>query len=192
MGAPNVLQVARRYGPFVDYQQIPVPSKRQFPKSLLDYLRALTVIQQHTPTPLVMPDLTAVSVGDVEAAAQAALLVSGQAVLDEWDQLETVRDGASDDPVTGPAAEIDFGAEYQLLTFEKLVVEVGEQGLTLGTVSSLLLSVKYGLEGARLIARPYRNKTVQKNFSPLAPEAAGAPERRVLGRIIGRIDDGGA
>lgn len=137
--------------------------------------------------PIVIPDLTTVTLSEVKAVTLAAALVSGQAVLDTWDSMEVVRDGslAKGD---GGAPEIDFASEYQLLTTDNFVVDVGGQSLTLGTVSALLLSVRHEIEGDRLIARPLRNNTVQKNFTPL-PDAAGPLQRRVLGRIVGRVED---
>jgi hypothetical protein len=187
LGAPNVVvQAAQKYGPYADYHDIPEPSKHQFPESLMQFLRALANIQSQSPTPIVIPDLTTVTVGELRAVTQAAALVSGQTVLDTWDSFEVVRDGSRAE--ASDAQEVDFASEYQLLTTDKLVVDVGGQSLTLGTLSWLLLSVRQEVEGDRLIARPFRNDTVQKNFSPL-PDAAGPLERRVLGRIIGRIED---
>ena len=88
----------------------------------------------------------------------------------------------------GPETEIDFASEYQLLVYERLVVKVGDQELTLGTVAKSLLSARYSLDDDQLVARPFRNDTMHKYFSP-DPEAAGPYERRVLGKPIGLVDD---
>ena len=87
LGAPNVLQAAGKYGPFADYHDIP-EREPQLPESLVVFLRALAAIQSHTPTPILIPDLTTVTVGEVRAVTQAAALVSGQAVIDTWDRHE--------------------------------------------------------------------------------------------------------
>jgi hypothetical protein len=185
LAAPNVVQAAQKYGPFKDYHDIP-EREPQFPDSLMGFLRALATIQAHTPTPIVIPDLTTVTVGQVRAVTQAAALVSGQTVVDTWDRVRTVQDGSLTE--AGPEQEINLANHYQLLIMKKLVVNVGEQTLTIGTVASLLLSARYAVEGNQLVARPFRNNTVQKTFSPLA-DVAGPFDRRVLAKEIGRIDE---
>lgn len=94
LGAPNVVQAAQKYGPFADYHDVPEPSKHQFPESLMQFLRALARIQTQSPTPIVIPDLTTVTVKELRAVTQAAALVSGQAVLDTWDRMEVEGDGS--------------------------------------------------------------------------------------------------
>jgi len=69
----------------------------------------------------------------------------------------------------------------------KLIVDVGDQKLVLGTVAQYALSARYEVEDDGLIARPYRNDTLQKTFSPL-PDAAGELEGRVLGRPVESVD----
>jgi hypothetical protein len=184
--APNVLQIAQKYGQFTDYAEIPAVEPLIFPEPVLDYLRALTVIQPFTATPILVPDLTKLTVRDLRTVGEAATLVGGQAVLSSWDTLTMAPDAALEED--GPESNIDFTSEYQILIVEKLIVTVGQQELTLGSVSKLALSARYGVDGNTVVARPYRNDSVQKNFSPL-PDAAGPLDRRVLGRIVGPIDD---
>lgn len=188
LGAPNVIQVAKKYGQFADYHDIP-ESSPPFPESLMQFLRALAALQDQTDTPIVIPDLTTVTEGQVKAVTEAAALVSGQAVIDTWDRIKMapVADTPPGSELAGAHENIDFANHYQLLVAEKLVVNVGDQTLTLGTVSSLLLSARYAVEGDQVVARPFRNDTMQRNFSPL-DDAAGDLERRVLGRVIGPID----
>lgn len=188
LGTPNVLQVGRRVGRFVDHLSIPEPSTHEFPESVMQFLRALAVLQEHTSTPILMPDLTTVTVEQVRAVAEAAALASGQVVIDEWQRMRLVQDGTID-AIAGPQQEVDLSSEYQLLTVGELVVDVGDQRLVLGSVSSLLLSARYVREEDGLVALPYRNKTMQKNFSPLLPDAAGAP-RSILGRVVGSVEEG--
>ncbi|CDM77204.1 hypothetical protein MSS4_01984 [Mycobacterium marinum] len=183
--APNTLQVAQRLGPFVDYRDIPDEKHRKFPDDVMDYLRALVIIQQHTATPIRIPDLTTLTLGEIDAVFEASALVSGQAVITTWDRVGTTVVGPSDE--AGPEHEIQFTSEYQLLVMRKLIVDVGDQKLLLGTVAQYALSARYEVEGDGLVARPYRNDTLQKSFSPL-PDAAGALEGHVLGRAVGPLD----
>ncbi|MBS1691212.1 MAG: hypothetical protein JST91_03205 [Actinobacteria bacterium] len=184
--APNTLQVAQRLGPFVDYRDIPDEKQPRFPDEVMDYLRALVIIQQHTATPIRIPDLTTLTRRDIDAVFEASALVNGQAVITTWDRLGTIPTGPGDE--AGPEHEIQFTSEYQLLLMRKLIVDVGDQKLLLGTVAQYALSARYEVEGSVLVARPYRNDTLQKTFSPL-PDAAGAMEGHVLGRIVGALDE---
>ena len=184
LAAPNTLQVAERLGPFVDYRDIPDEKQPRFPNEVIDYLRALVIIQEHTATPIRIPDLTTLTRRNIDAVFEASALVNGQAVITTWDRIGTTPAGPSDE--AGPEHEIQFTDEYQLLVMRKLIVDVGDQQLTLGTVAEYALSARYEVEDGGLVARPYRNDTLQKTFSPL-PDAAGALENRVLGRSIGAL-----
>jgi hypothetical protein len=185
MCAPNVVEVAQRYGPFGKYRDIPEPLPI-FPESVMDFLRALAAIQAATATPILIPDLTTITVGAAHAVAEASALVSGQKVVATWDSMAMAGDASLEE--AGPEQDIDFASEYQLLVTEELVVTVGEQKLVLGSVAQFALSARYEVDGGNVVARPYRNDTVQKEFSPL-PDAAGALDRRVRGRVIGPIQD---
>ena len=112
--------------------------------------------------------------------------MSGQTVVTSWDGLAMATDASIEH--VGPEANIDFASEYQILVMEQLVLNVGEQTLVLGTVAKFALSARYEVDNGNVVARPYRNDTLQKSFSPL-PDAAGPVNRRVLGRVIGKIDD---
>jgi hypothetical protein len=182
---PNVVEVAQKYGPFRSYQDIPEPLT-VFPDSVMDFLRALAIIQAATATPILIPDLTTITVESAHAVAEASALVSGQMVVANWDNLAMAEDASLQE--AGPERNIDFTSEYQLLVSERLVVTVGEQALVLGTVAKLALSARYEVDDGKLVARPYQNDTLQKWFSP-NPDAAGSLDRRVLGKVIGRIDD---
>jgi hypothetical protein len=183
--APNVLQIAQKYGQFEDYAEIPL-NDDVYPDAFMDYLRALAIIQTATATPVLIPDVRTITVGEVEAVIEAVALVSGQTVVVAWDSLAMAADASVEE--AGPEQEIDFASEYQLLEMKQLVVAVGEQNLVLGTVSKLALSARYEIDDGNLVARPYRNDSLQKNFSPL-PDAAEPFYRHVLGKKIGQIDD---
>lgn len=184
--APNTLQVAQRLGPFVDYRDIPDEKHPKFPDDVMDYLRALVIIQQHTAMPIRIPDLTTLTSREIDAVFEASALVNGQAVITTWDRIGTTVVSPPDE--ARPEHEIQFTSEYQLLVMRKLIVDVGDQKLLLGTVAQYALSARYEVEGDDLVARPYRNDTLQKTFSPL-PDAAGALEGHVLGRLVGSLDE---
>lgn len=88
----------------------------------------------------------------------------------------------------GPEHEIQFTSEYQLLVMRKPIVDVADQKLLLGTVAQYALSARCEVAGDDLVARPYRNDTLQTTFSPL-PDAADALEGHVLGRLVGSLDE---
>lgn len=182
---PNVLQVAQQYGPFADYRTVP-QEMPVFPEPVMEYLRALATIQSATTTPILIPDLTTITPERAYEVVQAATLVSGQMVVTSWERFAMAADTSI--PQAGPEENVNFENEYEVLVFEKLFVNVGEQRLLLGTVGKMALSVRYSVEDDTVVARPYRNDTMQMWFSP-NPNAAGPHERRVLGRAIGRIDD---
>jgi hypothetical protein len=183
--APNILEIAQKYGQFVTYAEIP-PTEYVFPQGITEYLRALAIVQSATATPILIPDLTTVPVTNVEAATEAAALVSGQVVLSTWQSIRMGPD-ISLQPA-GEEQEVDLANHYQFLRFQRLILNVGEQDLTLGTVSTTYLSARAEIDGGQVSAYPYRNNTMQKNFSP-NPDAAAEYEGHVLTRVIGRIDD---
>ncbi|TXI56463.1 hypothetical protein [Mycolicibacterium mageritense] len=182
--APNTLQVARKLGPFIDHQEIPEERPARFPDVVMEYLRALAIIQQHTPTPILVPDLTTLTQRDVDVVLEASALVTDRAVLSTWGAVRMAGDASlkKDDA----EQEIDVNVEYQLLFVERLVVPVGDQKLTLGTVAGFALSARYFVEDDTVVARPYRNDTLQKTYSP-DPGPAGPAPGRVLGRTVGPI-----
>jgi hypothetical protein len=151
----------------------------------MDYLRALAALQSATQLPILIPDLTTVTAAAARAVADASVLVSGQKIVGTWDSMAMARSTALEE--AGPEQTIHFASEYQLLVYEQLVVNVGEQRLVLGTVAKLALSARYELEGGDVVARPYRNDTLHTWYSPNT-DAAGSLDRRVLGRVIGPID----
>jgi hypothetical protein len=116
MHAPNVLQIAQKYGQFQDYAEIP-PNDYVFPDALVDYLRALAIIQRHTAIPILIPDLTTVTVAAAHAVAEAAAVITGQTILTAWDSLAMAGDASLEE--AGPEQNIDFAGEYELLVTEK-------------------------------------------------------------------------
>jgi hypothetical protein len=183
-----VLQVAQKYGPFRDYAAIP-PHEPKFPDALLGYLRALAIIQTWTPTPILIPDLTTVTVEDVRAVTEAAALIDGQTVVSSWESVRIVSD-----PETSAGAEdleereMSLANQYRLYMLEPLIVNVGDQELTLGAVQQELLSARLETEEGGLRARPCRNNTMHRTFLP--DHAVPDPSmRRVVGQDLGPIED---
>ena len=133
--APNTLQIAT-IRPVPGLRRNP-PTDYVFPDVLVDYLRALAIIQTVTATPILIPDLTALMVGDVEAVVAAAALVGGQTVVETWNKGKFWGDESSEQagPAKGgdsreqadSAQQIDLKNEYQFLFMEKLIVTVGER-----------------------------------------------------------------
>lgn len=185
LAAPNILEIAPKYGQFVTYAGIP-PTEYVFPDALVDYLRALATVQTATATPILIPDLTKVSAADAEDVAEAAALVSGQTVVVNWSEIRMGPLASQKLAVEGQ--EVDLANHYQFVRMQRLVLHVGKQELTLGTVSTSYLSARVEIEDGRLLARPFRNNTAHKTFSP-KPDAAGEYEGHVLSRVIGRVDD---
>jgi hypothetical protein len=187
--APNVLQVAHKYGPFADYGPIP-PHEPKFPDFLIDYLRALTIVQTRTTTPILIPDLTTISVADVQAVFDAAALIDGQTVVSTGWQSAGFKAGSA--PTVGSAGltgrEVDLAAHYQIRIIEPLRVRIGDQELTLGAVERLLLSVKYEVEDEELIARPFLNDTAHRTFAPDTP-VPDSDHMPVAARLLGTLAD---
>lgn len=184
--APNILEIASKYGQFVTYAEIPA-NESALPNTLMDYLRALALVQTATATPILIPNLTKIRPSDVEEVAEASALLGGQTVVVNWNEF---RMGPV--PPAKPAVgghEVDLANEYEFFRKERWVLRVGEQEFTLGTVSTSYLSVRLKIENDQLVAQPFRHATAHRTFSP-DPDAAGDLEGHVLSRVIGRLDDG--
>jgi hypothetical protein len=197
--SPNVLQVSWAHGPFVDYREIPA-RKAAFPASVMEYLHALATLQTRSAVPIRIPDLTTVTNGDAEAVKEAAMLIRGETVSSEWTRFTwkgkrvaeaANQDEQEDSPEGEDDREIDLASHYQLIIIEPLIVSVGGQELTLGTVHTGLLSVRFVVEGEELRALPHLNDTMQRTFAPDDP-VPDRSRRPVLGRALGAIDDSSA
>ena len=183
----NVLQVAERRGPFVDYREIPT-REPIFPDPVIDYLRALSTIQEATSVPVLVPDLTTITPADARAVIDAAALLSGQSVVtNDWSRAQ-FKSGAT--PSIGQNLEeqqVGLDKHYQIKIFEPLIVKVGTQELTLGTVERLLLSVKFELdENGVITALPFLNDTTYRTLSPGVP-VPDRDNRPVQGKLLGTL-----
>jgi hypothetical protein len=188
--SPNMLQVAQKYGQFGDYASIP-SHEPMFPDTLLDYLRSLAILQTRTPTPILIPDLTTVSVDDVQMVIEAAALIKGQTVIGrEWGSARFKSDATPTVGQAGLAAkQIDLANHYQIKIFDPLTVNVGDQKLILGTVETLLLSAKYEVdEDGGIVALPFLTDTTYRTFAPDSP-VPDKNHRPVKAKLLGALSD---
>ncbi|WP_417540462.1 hypothetical protein [Microbacterium maritypicum] len=154
---PNRLQVADKYGPFHDFQEIP-EAEAPFPLFVARYISALAALQAHTSTLIAVPDLTTVTGPDAQTVLRAAKLLGGQTIVGTWKAMEFDTDDAV---ALGP------GGHYQLATIEPLTAVIGADTLTLGAVQNTLMSVKLAeLGDGRIRAEPHLNDTAHQVYAP--------------------------
>lgn len=180
----NVLEVAQRVGPFVDYREIP-SHEAAFPDDVMVYLRALSVIQTSTSTPVLIPDLTTVSAADARDVAEAAALIGGQTVFGDWASIRFKDDASS--PTVGPnleAREVSLDDHYEVQIIEPLIVKIGDQELPLGAVERRLLSVGYEVDDGEIVGRPLTNDTAYRRYLRGLP-APDRNNRPVKGKYLG-------
>jgi hypothetical protein len=185
--APNVLQASWGTGSFVDYWEIPAHDTK-LPDSVMDYLRSLSTIQTRVSDPILIPDLTRVTSGDVFDVNDAAALVSGETLRSSWTRFSWVTGRPRATQTKTREGEIDLRDHYQLAIFDPLTAKVGKHEYTLGTVRTLLLSARFVDEGTELRAFPFLNDTMERTFDPITP----VPERSnrpVQGKSLGRLAD---
>lgn len=195
--SPNILQIGERYGPLNDLGELSGDVKDHFPDLVMQYLKALLVIQTYTSTPILIPDLAAASADDVQAVLQVAALLEGQTLVGTWGP-EAVRltwlpvDSGSDGAtVSGdtdePEAELDLAKYYEIQVLHPLTVAIGDQVLTLGTLENRLLSARfYDTEDGLRHIRPHLNDDAQRRFAPEIP-VPDDPEGRVGAEERGTI-----
>lgn len=157
---PNRLQIAAKYGPFHDFQDIP-EAEAPFPLFVARYISALATLQGHTSTPIAVPDLTTVTGRDAQTVLRAANLLDGQTIVGTWTAMEF----DTDDSVA-----LDLEGHYQLATIEPLTAVIGADAVTLGAVQNTLMSVKLvELGDGRIRAEPHLNNTAQQVYAPDEP-----------------------
>jgi hypothetical protein len=181
----NVLEVGQRVGPFVDYHEIP-SREAAFPDDVMHYLRALSVVQTVTPIPVLTPDLKTVNAADASAVVEAAALISGQTVFGEG-EWAAVRFKSDASPTVGSnLAEraVSLDDHYEVQIIEPLIVNVGEQELTLGAVERRLLSVGFELRGGELVGHPLANDTQYRRYLR-GQSAPDRDDRPVRGKYLG-------
>lgn len=169
---PNRLEVASRHGPFHDFQGIS-RVEAPIPKFVEQYVAALAVLQDHTVTPIAVPELTTVTARNAQTVVEAAKLLDGQTIVGTWDQLEFESNG----DIT-----IDKSGHYQLAIIDPLEAVIGTDTLVLGAVQKTLVSVRITDLGAGwLRAEPHMNNTAHQRFARNEPVPA-AEHRPVRSR----------
>lgn len=154
---PNRLQVAEKYGPFHDFQEIP-EAEAPFPLFVARYISALATLQAHTSQSVAVPDLTTVTADDAQTVLCAAKLLDGQTIVGTWKAMEFDTDDA---------VAFDPEGHYQLATIEPLTAVIGATALTPGAVQNTLMSVKLAEIGdGRIRAEPHVNDTAHQVYAP--------------------------
>ncbi|MGW1315912.1 hypothetical protein [Streptomyces sp. NPDC002426] len=169
--APNRLQVAGKYGPFADLQTLQ-ESSSLIPAVILDYVRALAILQSHAARQIKTPDLSQVTMREARSVMRAASLVQGKTVVRNWKEVTV------DSPL--PDAEIDFDGHYQLSILKPLSLAIGGQNFRFGVTDMVMLSAKFsrGPDGV-LKAFPKMNDSAHQFLSgeDSIPEGGSLPVR---------------
>ncbi len=161
--APNVIQVAAQYGPYTDFR--PAGGDEAVSDVVVKFVRALATVQTRTPTPVVVPDLTTVSmvaVGEIFAAAE---LMDGKTVIRRWEEI-TFSGGAG-----GPA--VDPTVPYRIRFLQPLTIDLDGRHLTLGTVECSDVIATFSVDGdtVRLLSHEGDNRMLV-SLKPDAPTPA--------------------
>lgn len=161
---PNVLQIAPKYGPFRDMQQVPDESP-SLPPSVVEYLQALATIQGHCDTAIRIPDWGEVTVGDRNKVLRTAALLEGQVVVSHWEYCEL------GPPVT---EGLDLAGVYEVEFISDHSISVGNQVVPIApAVRQRLLSVRLeDLGDGRVRLIPHLNDTAHWSITdcPRPPE----------------------
>ncbi|WP_157187538.1 hypothetical protein [Nocardia vinacea] len=176
MTYPNMVQVAGKYGPFLDLQRVPEGVVMIAPAEFA-YLRALNCIQTRTATPIRIPRLDEVTVDEIRDALHAEAMIEGQVVVTAWQPFELE---------SHIVAQLDPAGSYELVLEGAYRLSIGDQEVAItDTVTLKLLSAKLDdLVGGRVV--PDLNNTSHQwiHGSAMPPEG----RRRVLSRRIDRQD----
>ncbi|MEU4024952.1 hypothetical protein [Streptomyces anulatus] len=155
--SPNKLQVAARYGPFHDLDALPDRSP-EIPPVVLRYVHALAVMQEHTATPILIPDLTRTTMRQVQDVVRTASLLQGQTVVYTWEPFRIMP------PANG--IEVAPDAQYQLAFPEPINLTVDEGRVGLGVADVIILSAKLAREpDGSILVHPHSNNSAHKTLS---------------------------
>lgn len=166
--SPNLLQVAGAYGDFHDYS--PVGSRAPLvPPAVAHVVQALATIQTRTSTPVLVPDVAALSPKELGMIRRAASLIEGRTVVGTWPDI--VFDKL-------PDVELDPFGHYQIAVTEPLIVPLNGQAVVLGGVEHKTLSAAVAsIEGNRVRMVPRLNNSVHADFLPEAPNTPEGKQR---------------
>ncbi|WP_327097126.1 hypothetical protein OIE68_45935 [Nocardia vinacea] len=164
MTHPNTLQLGEKYGPFHDFHQIPVGQQLIHPQGL-KYLRALATLQTHTTTPILVPELTNLTVTDFRNVISAASLIEEPVVVGTWEPFEC-------DVTNG---DLDLDDHYQMAFDSELITEIGSQKVTIpGVVTTTMMSARMeDLSDGRARVLPHLNATAHRTYHPDGSIPAG-------------------
>jgi hypothetical protein len=164
LAAPNRLQVAAEYGPFLDFSPLPAGDPLVHP-AVARIVHALAVVQTRTGTEITIPALSDVNSDELRSIRRAAALIDGQVIVGRWTGSLTF-DKFSD-------AELVEG-HYQVGVIERLAITIDGVTVELGSVEWAALSalVSSGPDG-KVHAVPHLNDTVHTSFLPDDPADLG-------------------
>ncbi|WP_345710231.1 hypothetical protein [Kineococcus glutinatus] len=158
--APNNLQVAGEYGPFMDFTPIKASEPPALP-ALLRFVGALAIIQHAIATPVLIPDASALTPTERDAIRRAASLIGGQTIVGHWESLNFEKH---------PEADLSATGHYQLAIREPLVAPINGAPMILGTMIQVALSAKIEvMSGDRMRATPRLNNVTHTTYSPDMP-----------------------
>ncbi|MEV6574483.1 hypothetical protein [Streptomyces sp. NPDC051577] len=159
LGAPNSLQVAAKYGPFVNLEENLSNDDGGLPDFLVRYVNALTTLQSRTAEPIFIPDFSQTTGKEIVQVINSASLIGGKVIVKTWDRLTLSS--------VLPGTQIDTEGEYQISVLKPLRVNIGTQNVALGTVETIYLSASMNVDenGVHYLL-PTINNSAHERFAP--------------------------
>ncbi|MFJ2834605.1 hypothetical protein ACIO52_04515 [Nocardia sp. NPDC087230] len=148
---PNTIQVGGKYGPFRDIRQVS-EGFQAFDLRVIEYLRALQVVQSHVAVPILIPKLDDVTFSEMWDVLHAAAMIEGRVAIAKWHPVELAPE---------IAVQLDSESYYELVVIGAYEFSVGEQRIELAQPTTMrMLSVRLEkLDNGRLRALPHLNDT---------------------------------
>lgn len=154
---PNTLQLAKKYGPFHDFHQIPT-GQQLVPPMMLKYLRSLVGLQTHTTTPILVPDMDTLTTADLRNVISAISLIEGRVVVGAWE------------PFAYPATDfpLDLEGHYQMAFDDDFTIEIGAQKITIpGVITTTFLSARLeDIGDGQIRVSPNLSATAHRTYHP--------------------------
>lgn len=161
LAAPNELQVAAEYGPFLPLSPVTTPHPLTEP-AVARFVAALATLQQVTAVPIIIPDIAEMPDADRAAVRHAAALINGQTLMGTWEQFEVAK--TSEMPLA-PAIRYDFRVQ------QPLHVNLNGTTVTLGSaVHEVTEAVIADTSEKHIRVVPGDNNTSRTTFSPDKPD----------------------
>ncbi|RSM35339.1 hypothetical protein DMB66_60580, partial [Actinoplanes sp. ATCC 53533] len=163
LAAPNRLQFAGAYGPFIDLAALTM-SEPLVPGAMVRFVRSLAVIQTVTAVPVVIPDVAGLTGDERSNIARVASLVGGRQLVGTWRPFKIAEVGG---------AGFDAAGRYELLVVEPLAVSLGSAQLLLGAQAARLLSVRIEqFEDGSAQLTPGENAIAHFKYLPEIPDGS--------------------